>query len=328
MSLRVAIIYSKVPDDASPDRKGVETERDGVISACEKLGYEFTAIPIRSGYELERVRDEIFRFKPDCVFNLVEELDNNPIGEFIFANFLEQLGIPYTGSPPSAIFIGLHKHITKMFLRYNRIDTLPFTLIDAIPISEPPFGFPAILKLPAQDGSVGISAENIVFDLSQYRERANYMLSEFGAPVLVEKFVSGREFHSAFVGESLTATGEIEFKNGALVVCHKSKWEPGSIEDLNTPPYFPARVDPQKSKKIIRLGYSAFKAIGGRGYGRVDMREDSSGRLFVLEVNPNPDISPGAGFANSFRAKNIAYEAIIQAIIEDAIAQKERVNIW
>jgi D-alanine-D-alanine ligase-like ATP-grasp enzyme len=127
--------------------------------------------------------------------------------------------------------------------------------------------------------------------------------------------------------QGASGVGEIEFKNGALVVCHKSKWEPGSIEDLNTPPYFPARVDPQKSKKIIRLGYSAFKAIGGRGYGRVDMREDSSGRLFVLEVNPNPDISPGAGFAISFRAKNIAYEAIIRAIIEDAIARKESVNI-
>ncbi|MGB9562116.1 MAG: hypothetical protein ACPL6C_04800, partial [bacterium] len=127
--MRIAIAYSRVSKRASVDRKSVEVERDGVVDACKNLGYETRVFPVGAHFELRRLKKEILEYKPDCIFNLVEELDEHPQGEFVFAYFLERIGIPYTGCNPESIFTGLHKHITKMILSYYGIQTPPFELV-------------------------------------------------------------------------------------------------------------------------------------------------------------------------------------------------------
>lgn len=319
MGLKVAVIYNRVPQGCSIDRASVEVERDGVVDACLRLGYDVAVFSVENLTELASLERDLFEFMPDCIFNLVEELDGDSQGEFTFANFLQRLGFPYTGCRPEAIFVGLHKHIAKMVLAYHGIPTPPFQLLTSIPQAVPVFGFPAILKLSSQDGSVGLSARNVVSNFDDYLECAAYMFDNYSQPILVEKFLPGREFVVAILGDEVRAVGEIAFPGEYRLVCYRSKWYEGSEEDINTPAYYPARVSADEYYSIAELGYRAFNAIGCTGYGRVDIREDDRGNLFVLEVNPNPDISPKGGFSLAVASVGLDYVQAIRMIIEVAL---------
>jgi GNAT superfamily N-acetyltransferase len=156
--------------------------------------------------------------------------------------------------------------------------------------------------------------------------------SRYGPTVLVEQFVRGREFNVPVVLRhkkliSLPFT-EILFQPPAEcpdlwpIVSYDAKWYPGTRDFAATPAVNPAEnVSPELHSEIERLCLTAFRLTGSRDYGRVDLRLDEAGKPVILEVNPNPCISPLAGLAAGLESARIPYGEFILELVRAALAR-------
>ncbi|MEX2325173.1 MAG: hypothetical protein WD553_00150, partial [Gemmatimonadaceae bacterium] len=152
--------------------------------------------------------------------------------------------------------------------------------------------------------------------------------------VLIQRFISGREINVGIVGDRVLPISEIDF--GAMprgrwkIVSYSSKWETGSAEDLGAAPRCPADLPEELASEIEQIALAAWAAVGGSGYGRVDMRIDESGRPWVLEVNANADISADSGLARMANVAGMSYDELILAIVDVALAKRgiDRSDRW
>jgi D-alanine-D-alanine ligase len=156
------------------------------------------------------------------------------------------------------------------------------------------------------------------------------MLRKFNQPILVEQYVEGREFNVAIVGnEEVVALpiSEIDFSTMPEgyhhIVSYQAKWVPDSVEYKSTVPICPAKISRRLEEKIKNTAIRAYQAMQCRDYARVDMRVDKAGNVCVLEVNPNPDLSPsGSGFARSAAALGWTYGQLISNITQSAFKRR------
>ena len=102
------------------------------------------------------------------------------------------------------------------------------------------------------------------------------------------------------------------------ILTYAAKWSAGSVEDRASPVRCPARIEPALAERLGRLAVSAFRATGCRDYARVDLRLDARGEPMILEVNPNPDVGPEAGWARALRASGREYAATLAALARQA----------
>ena len=103
------------------------------------------------------------------------------------------------------------------------------------------------------------------------------------------------------------------------IVSYAAKWVEGSPEFKGTVPVTPAKVDRPLADRIIAVARRAWESLGGEGYGRVDMRVAADGQPYVLEVNPNPDLSTDAGYACMARAEGWDYDTLVANVVNEAM---------
>jgi D-alanine-D-alanine ligase len=254
------------------------------------------------------------------VFNLLEGLGNRADLEPEAAATLRSLGYRYTGCPPESMALCLDKARTKRLLESVGVPTPEFQVTEDpdAPISVP---LPAIVKPVAEDASLGIDDGAVVSTLDELRSRVKYVVSAYREPALVEEFVTGREFNIALWGNGqpeCLPLAEIDYSGIheplRRICSYAAKWDPERDEYYLTPVTCPARVDDGLANRIRGVSVAAYKATGCRGYARVDMR--LRGRQpYVLEVNPNPDISPDAGFPRAALVGGYPYPQMVEKIL-------------
>ena len=136
--------------------------------------------------------------------------------------------------------------------------------------------------------------------------------------------MDGREFAVGFVGNTTLPVSEIDFgrmpEGSWRILSFAAKWDKGCAEDVGSRPVCPAKVERELEKRIIAIAETAWRAVGGCGYGRVDLRVDASGRPWILEVNPNPDISDDAGLSAMAHARGWSYPELVMRIVDEATA--------
>jgi len=108
------------------------------------------------------------------------------------------------------------------------------------------------------------------------------------------------------------------------ILSFAAKWEKGCAEDIGTRPVCPATVDRDLEKRIVSIAEAAWRAVGGSGYGRVDLRVDAQGQPWILEVNPNPDISDDAGLSAMADALGWTYADLVMRIVDSATSAAHR----
>lgn len=317
-------------DREAPEDPSVSAILEGVEAIEEALasgGYTVRRIALEP--PVSRTAD-ILESLPDLpVFNLFESFPEDPASEVQIRLILARRGLAVTGCTSLAMHIGLHKDTAKALLKGHGIPVPSgFTARTARDFEEllPGLAFPLFVKPVAEDASNGILPENVVAEVDALRSRGNALLATYSA-VLVEPFLSGREFNCSVV----ETAGELEAQPPSLVdysampeghppiLSYDAKWRPESEVYLKSPTVCPAPVEEEAIGRVQRTALAAARAVGIRGYGRVDLREDSSGNLFVLEVNPNPDISPGAGLAKQAAARGWSYADLVLHILENAV---------
>ena len=317
--MRVALLHDDVlgRTDASPDELGVLEAVEAIGGALAELGHVPRYVPV--GDRLDEWLRALREADIELVFNLCEGVAGSSAGEVGVASVVELLGLPMTGSPAETLALARRKDRVNALLAAAGLPVPAWTLAERLNGATGWRRFPAIVKPAAEDASVGISQASVAADDAALR---HVIATSRHAPLLVQEFIAGREFNVGIVGAAVLPVAEIEFSSltggGWPLVSYRAKWEEGSDEDRATTPRCPAALDPAWEEQARSLARAAWTLVDGRGYGRVDLRADAAGRLHVLEVNPNPDLSPSAGLARMAHAAGWSYPELIGRIVEEA----------
>ena len=303
-SPRILVLYNEPilpldhPDSAAEDDIGGTVNT--VVRTLRGAGFRVAREGI--GNDLSALAEGLLEHSPDAVFNLFEGLSDRPFTESVVAGMLEWLSVPFTGSPSDTLALARDKQRTKHLLQGAKLPTAPFFTVDHLPVPKCKLEWPVIVKPANQDASCGIEQESVVQDQRELEERVALMLSIYGGTILVEQFVTGREFLVSVVEGAPDERGrctpmvlpaaEIVFKDPNLwpIYSYNAKWAKTSDEYLATPMHVPVILPYRQMDEIADIARRAFRLLGCRDYARVDLRVTADGRPFILEVNPNPYI--------------------------------------
>lgn len=286
------------------------------------------ALPFRA--DVEDTIQAIDKISPDIIFNLVESVDGISNYEAFAAGVYELMGIYYTGNTPLTLSTCLDKARTKQILKAYGIRTPQFFIArHKENFSEESFQlkFPVILKLLKEDASIGISEFSVADDLKQLNERLDFLYETYRQEVIVEEYISGRELNVAVLGDKVLPVSEIDFsglpKGLPKIVTYEGKWSEGSTYYKYTKPCCPALLDEETRKKVEHTALSSFKVLNCRDYARVDIRLSKNAVPYVIEVNPNPDISLDSGFVRAASAEGMTYPELLFTISNFAQIRKD-----
>jgi D-alanine-D-alanine ligase len=308
---------------------GVVEEMEDIKSALNSLGYRTSIFNVDSKFH--RLVDYLRTERPDLVFNLVESVENESAQEMNIAAVYELMRVPFTGAGPLALGTALNKPRVKDILASHGIRTPKFQVFQpGLPVvPKRGLGFPLIVKPATEDASVGIDDLSVVYTKRDLVTRVHFIHREYEQAALVEQYIDGRELNVAIIGNNppiALPISEIDFsgltKGMHKIVSYEAKWMHGTVAFEGTKGVCPA-VLPRKTEAELRAtALRCFTLIGCRDYARVDFRLTKKGVPFVLEVNPNPDISDDAGFARSARAHGFTFPEIVGKIVESALERR------
>lgn len=306
---------------------GVLEERTHVADALQKNGFKTSLFNMNS--DIKRLIEFIEEKEPDLIFNLCESVGDESTHEMFVAGLYELLGVPYTGASAFSLGMCQNKVRTKQVLSFYKIRVPKFTLYKtANEIVEDQFDlrFPVIVKPSLEDASVGIDNGSVVDNFAALRKRVRYIFQNFDQPALVDEYIEGRELNVAVIGNRrpiILPISEIDFSglpdSLPRIVTYAAKWMEGTDEYKGTVGVCPAQIPAEVERQAKDIALQAYRIMGCRDYARVDMRLDKNNNLYVIEVNPNPDISDDAGFARSARAYGFSFDEIINKIVEYAL---------
>jgi len=278
---------------------------------------------------VQKMVNKINKFSPDAIFNFVESVEGISFYEYCTAGLFELLGFEYTGNTPFCLGNCLNKERTKNILRSFKIRTpksFIFSKNSDIQLRKFDLKFPVILKLLNEDASIGISEYSVVNSTDELKKQFDFLSNTYKQDIIAEEYIDGRELNVAILGTTILPISEIDFtglpENLPKIVTYDSKWIAESTYYEHTKPKCPADLDKKIKKKITTIAHEAFNALSCRDYARVDVRLDKSGKPYVIEVNPNPDISEDSGFARASAAKGISYPELLNTIANFAINRK------
>lgn len=318
-----------------PDNHPDSDSEHSIVHIAESMAETLRA----QGYRVEQLGlkqdptvlwHELDRVKPDVVFNLFEgNLDDTETESYV-AGLLQWKGVPYTGSPFPTLTLARAKHTCKLLLRGARLPTSDFMVIDHLPVPDCKLEFPVIVKPAKQDASVGMDQESVCTNQDQLEQRVAYIYETYGGPVLVEEYLPGREFNVAVLELpelQYLPPAEIIFPEERPgywpILTYDGKWRPGTPDYDTTPPKFPAEISPRLARKLGDLALKAYRLLGCRDYARVDFRMKPNGKPYILEVNPNPEISDHAGFAGCLGSANLPHPEFVHRLIEQALSRRD-----
>jgi D-alanine-D-alanine ligase len=338
MRTRVAIVYNK-PHHSCYDVANEGKAVLGVLEAVEsvhrallELNFEVIQVPLVP--PLERAERKLKNINTDLAFNLFEGFCGSPETEMLVPKILSEMGIPCTGCWASALKLGLDKAKMKVLLKAGGIRTPDFQLLNPETINWFRLNYPCIVKPRCEDASHGLSSESVVNDFSSLERQIGLVSNRYSGGAMVEEFIDGREFNATILGNyecRVLPVSEIIYvlpSGMPRILTFGAKWEPDSPYFEGTKTICPAEVADEERERIAETAVAAFRILGGQGYARVDMRIDREGQVNVIEVNPNPDISPGSGAVRQVEAAGMTYVQFIEKIVQLALYGEDNENLY
>jgi D-alanine-D-alanine ligase len=347
---RILILWNQVDDDVythyrRDDRRSVdwdpsvtvepwetaEEEMELIKRSIESAGHYVAMVNIRDSFDtmLEAIRTE----QPDAIVNLVEFFRDDAELEHDIPALFELLGFEYTGNRPLQLSLCQKKPQAKALLMAHGVPVPRGVLVDALDkASSVQLTFPMIVKPAYDDASGGIDSGSVVHDRDQLVARIQKLLVEHKQAALVEEYIDGREIHCAILGDTPLPLYEMQFKGGIddngkplpNIITYRAKWDPYSRDHHAVVGVCPVPdLDPALAQRIQDTALRAYRALGCRDYARVDMRIDAkTGEVYILEVNPNPDLAESCAFNASSLATGRTYAQMICEIVEFALVRK------
>ncbi len=275
--------------------------------------------------DLEATQDlplQIASTPVDVVFNIAEGFKGRS-RESQVPSLLELLDIPYTGSDPAALSVSLDKAVAKRMVRTHGILTPDYLVMNTGKERVPrELAFPLLVKPVAEGTSKGVTKKSIAKDEDELREVARELIAKYRQPALAETYVAGREFTVGLLGERrprVLPPMEIVFldpTDSTPIYSFEMK------QDWNDQIRYevPAKLTERELDRLERAARECFAALGCRDVARIDFRIDPEGRIFFIECNPLPGLTPGwSDLVLIAQAAGIEYRALIGEILSFAI---------
>ncbi|MEW5801941.1 MAG: D-alanine--D-alanine ligase [bacterium] len=288
-----------------------------------------------SGYETDRighVKSLVQRLargdRWDMIFNIAEGLRGFGREAQIPA-LLDAYDIPYTFSDPMVLSLALHKGITKRIIRDLGIPTPDFAIIETEDdLSRVNLSFPLFAKPVAEGTGKGITAASKIRTKAELDAVCQRLLREYTQPVLVETFLPGREFTVGIIGtgQDARAIGTLEIillhnaEPDVYSYANKEVWE-GKVEYR--------LVNDAMAIDVQAVALAAWRGLGCRDAGRIDLRADTHGKPCFMEVNPLAGLRPHHSDLPILGALlGITYRELIAQIMRSALKRidQKRIN--
>jgi D-alanine-D-alanine ligase len=293
-----------------------------VCTALAELGHQVTKLGVYD--ELAPLRRAVRETRPHVVFNLLEEFKGRPVFDHNVVGYLELMGVRYTGNNPRGLVLARDKVLTKKILHYHRIDTPRFAVfprgrkLRAVKRLR----FPLIVKSATEEASAGISQASIVRDADALAERVTFVHERVRTAALAEEYVEGRELYAGVLGnQRLQVLPVWELKldglreSGYPIASYRAKWDLDYQDRHEIMADAATDLSAELTRHIRQISKRAYRALELSGYARLDFRLREDGRLFLLEANPNADISRDEELASAASAAGLSYEALIQKVV-------------
>jgi D-alanine-D-alanine ligase len=328
---RVALVYNAYTDgvaESAADGGGVRYLRQmirGMARALRKGGNEVAVISLAD--DLRNFQRDLQRLKPDVVFNQYDDVVHGALYEMRVAALVRIMGYPITGSPALGLGLSRYKYMCASLLQGAGIPIPLFTtLLERIrDVDGPKWTFPLIVQPSQEHAGIGVSRDSIVGSKKELRTKVREILTKYHQPALAQQFISGREFNIGLVGGKklrVLPPAEVDYsrlpKKVPPIMSYAAKWIETSLEYQRISVTCPADVESGLAARISSTAVKAFRAIGGWGYGRVDIRLDEELVPRVLEVNCNPCLDEGIGLARSAHIAGIPYPDLLNLVIRAA----------
>lgn len=326
-SLRILVLVheSLVPPDSIAGLTDKEiqpwkTEFD-VIDTLRSMGHEVHPLGLHN--DLGLLRDAMAEIKPHIAFNLLEEFHGNSLFDQHIVSYLEIKKQPYTGCNPRGLTVAHDKALTKQILEYHRILVPKFVVFPVNRKARRPkrLLFPLLVKSLSEEGSIGISRASVVYDDEKLAERVDFIHRQTGRHAIAEEYIEGREIYVGVLGNQRLQNftpWELLVKNLAvgapLLATGKLKWDYKYQEKVGVTTE-PAQLPEQLLKNFQSVSKRIYRYLNLSGYARLDYRLTKDGRIYLLEANPNPNLSYGEDYAESAHHAGVEYEELLQRII-------------
>lgn len=346
-SLRVAVLANLkknapnlpgIPEDYWADLDS-ESTVEAIADGLRQGGHQVT---ILEG-DITLV-DHLRQDRPDICFNICEGHFGDSREAHVPA-ILEMLRIPYTGSKVLTLALTLDKPMTKRILTFHDLPTPPFQVFErANEPLDPELIFPLFVKPSRQGTGMGISAQSIVHDEGELRAQVGRLLEAYQEPVLVERFISGRDITVGMVGNltppvawrlpddeeapriwrGLRFLPPLEIRLGSFaqeeggIYTHRAKVE--LAEQLTY--LCPAPLNDDLVEELEWLAAATFRVTGCLDVARVDFRldENDGDKPYILEINPLPGLAPGiSDLVLEAAAAGIDHASLVNMILDEAI---------
>lgn len=297
-----------------------KTERD-VISTLRKIGHDVHAIGLYS--DLGVIRTALQEYKPDIVFNLMEEFHGDALYDQHVVSFLELVRQPYTGCNPRGLTLSHDKALCKQILAYHRIPVPAFSVFPIGRKVRRPrrLKFPLLVKSLIEEGSTGISRASVVHDDEKLVERVEFVHRQTKTPAIAEEYIGGREIYAGVIGNRrLQAYAPWELlieklpEGAPNIATQRIKWNPAYQQKVGVVTRA-ANLSEELRRNLEHLSKRIYRSLFLSGYARLDFRLTEDGRLYLLEANPNPDIVSSEDFAEAAGHSGVKYELLMQKII-------------
>ncbi len=306
------------PTDPSPDWK---MEFD-VVSTLREMGNDVRVVAVYS--DLSPIREAVLEWKPHIAFMMLEEFHGVPVYDQAVTSYMELFRQRYTGCNPTGLLITHDKALSKKILTYHRVPTPRFMHFPRRRRITPSgkARYPLLVKSATEDASHGISQASLVTNDQALRDRVEFVHTTIGSDALAEEFIDGREFYVSVLGNRRLQTfpiWEMDFSNmpedAVRIATRSVKWDAKYQHKYKIMTHAAAGLTAEQQERILHVSKRAFHLLHMSGYGRIDLRMNSEGQVYVLEANANSNLSYGEDFAESAHAGGVTYEALLKRII-------------
>jgi len=334
--LRIAVLYdiwyeeAGEDEDSKPPRKGRKPDKEDrqeIHEALREAGHSpFYATVDGTRESLA----ELAKTECDLVFNLTASWAGDDTKDVHLAAYLELCGFKYTGAGPFGIHLSQNKSLAKKIFAFHGIRTPYFAAVyrGRLDWAHDDLSFPVIVKPAREDGSIGIEFNAVCESIKELMERIHDIHEKFDSPAMIEEYIDGREMYVTVLGnENPAALPVVELDLSRLpegtpkIAGTEVKWRTGSEAYRKTKSIIPTNLDEKTVKTLHETAVAAYQAVELRDYGRIDMRLDKEGKVYVLEVNPNPWLHSKAEVALAAKESGKSYPALIEEIVNLALTR-------
>jgi D-alanine-D-alanine ligase len=321
--MRILVLHSDVAPDAPADELDTLITAQAITEALESGGHHASLAPFV--FDLEALRALIAEHRADVVFNMVEAIFRQGELAPIVPTLLEKLNVPFTGCPSAPMALAGDKPLAKTLLR---LAGLPTPEWHEAPFEDLCDGVRYIVKSATEDASLGLDGAAVVSGRDAICTRAELCRREHGGRWFAEEYVEGREFNISVLEQNghprVLPIPEMVFHNWPpghpRIVGYDAKWAENTTDYNETIREFRSEADePVLHQHLIQLSQAAWRLFRLKGFARIDFRVSEAGEPFILEINPNPCLEPGSGFAAAAAEADMSYAEIIERILKAAM---------